>query len=560
MPDRHRTKAQLIQELETQRREVRRLHKELARPRQQDDTVAAAPADPVSQASAVRYRSVVDHIVDGVITIDSQGVIESINPAAEQMFGYREGECRGQNVGMLIPAACRNGKEDYFQRYRSQGTQSISRVGQEVEGRRKDGSVFPLELSVSQFELGSRRMFTGIIRDITRRKELETQLLQAQKMESIGQLAGGVAHDFNNQLGIILFDVDLLLAGTQEHTELREDLLKIRKVVLRSANLARQLLLFSRRQQLEPRPTDLNHHVRELRKMLGRLLGRPIEIQLDLTDALWRVNADPSTLDQVILNLAINSRDAMPDGGLLRFETSNVVMDERDGARHAQARPGRYACLRVIDNGVGMGEDVRLRVFEPFFTTKAEGRGTGLGLSVVYGIVQAHDGWIQVTSTPDQGSCFTVFLPALQEGVAGAAQPDNPAPGQHRSGQGEHILLLEDEAELRERARIALREHHYAVSACGSIADARAALEQSGHAYDLIISDVFLPDGRGTELIFQLHDRQPELPALLTTGYVDDHPDWDRVRKQRIAVLQKPFSLDTLLERVRQALETGGIG
>jgi PAS domain S-box-containing protein len=502
-----------------------------------------------------RYRSVVDNVVDGVITVDDQGTIESFNPAAERIFGYRAEAVLGRNVSVLMPEPFAGQHRAHMQRYLDTGEAHIIGIGREVEGRRQDGMTFPIELSVSQFRLAERVMFTGIVRDITERKLLQAQLLQAQKMESIGQLAGGIAHDFNNQLGIILFDVDLLLAGSDHHPELRDDLLKIRRVVLRGANLARQLLLFGRRQQMEPRPTDLNHHVQELRKMLGRLLGEHIVVRLHLADDLAATHADASNIDQVILNLALNSRDAMPDGGMLEFATANVVVGEEYHRLHRQARPGRYVRLEVGDTGCGMSAEVQLRIFEPFFTTKEEGKGTGLGLAVVYGIVQAHGGWIDVESHPGRGTRFFVYLPAIERPPS-ASHPAEPTADAGRRGHGEEVLLLEDDPELRERTGRALVESGYQVTTCGTVAEARQRLAQSALPVQLLLCDVRLPDGRGTELVFAVRGQRPTVPVVLLTGLVDDHPDWERVRREGLPVLHKPFAVADLLSHVERALRT----
>ncbi len=502
-----------------------------------------------------RYRSVVDNVVDGVITVDDQGTIESFNPAAERIFGYRAEAVLGRNVSVLMPEPFAGEHRGHMQRYLETGVARIIGIGREVEGRRQDGSTFPIELSVSQFRLAERVMFTGIVRDITERKLLQAQLLQAQKMESIGQLAGGIAHDFNNQLGIILFDVDLLLAGSDHHPELRDDLLKIRRVVLRGANLARQLLLFGRRQQMEPRPIDLNHHVQELRKMLGRLLGEHIVVRLHLADDLAATNADASNIDQVILNLALNSRDAMPDGGMLEFATANVVVGEEYHRLHRQARPGRYVRLEVGDTGCGMSAEVQLRIFEPFFTTKEEGKGTGLGLAVVYGIVQAHGGWIDVESYPGRGTRFLVYLPAIERRPS-SGNPAEPAPDAGRRGLGEEVLLLEDDPELRERTGRALVESGYRVTTCATVAEARQRLAQPARPVQLLLCDVRLPDGRGTELAFAVRAQHPTVPVVLLTGLVDDHADWERVRREGLPVLHKPFAVADLLTHVERALQT----
>jgi PAS domain S-box-containing protein len=389
MRDQDKTKAQLLGELAALRAEL--------------ETLRAAEAGTRSED---RYRSVVDNVVDGIITIDARGLIRSFNPAAERIFGYQAAEMVGRNVAMLMPEPYRGQHDGFIANYLKTGDARIIGIGREVVGQRRDGSVFPLELAVGEFRLDGERMFTGIVRDISQRKELEAQLLQAQKMESVGQLAGGIAHDFNNQLGIILFDLDLLIAQTEGNTALLHDLGKIRRVVLRAAELTRKLLLFSRRQRMEFRPLNLNQQVREMERMLARLLGTQIQIHLQLTEGLWAIQADPGALDQMLINLALNARDAMPEGGALYLETRNVPTPPP-----ASPYPGPLACLAVRDTGTGMEEKVRRRIFEPFFTTKDQ--GTGLGLAMVYGIVQSHRGWIAVDSSPGRGTRFEIFLPAL---------------------------------------------------------------------------------------------------------------------------------------------------
>ena len=310
MQDEKKTKKQLVEELQVLRAELQ----------QRDEQQQSDGAD-------LRYQSALENVVDGIITIDERGRIESFNRAAERIFGYVANEIVGRNINSLMPAPYHEEHDHYLHNYLATGNAKIIGIGREVTGQRKDGTTFPLDLAVSEFSQGDKRMFTGIVRDITERKQLEAQLVQAQKMESVGQLAGGIAHDFNNQLGIVLFDLDMMLA-VREEEELREDLLKIRKVVLRAANLTRQLLLFSRRQQIERQPLDLNGQVHELQKMLDRLLGEHIAVEMNLDEGLWTIDADPGNIDQVVLNLAINSRDAMPEGGCLRLTTSNVEIDE----------------------------------------------------------------------------------------------------------------------------------------------------------------------------------------------------------------------------------------
>ncbi|HJN28092.1 MAG TPA: PAS domain S-box protein [Candidatus Latescibacteria bacterium] len=524
-PERH----ELLEEVRALRRELAETH-------------------PQAASGRVRYQSVVDNVVDGIITIDEHGTIESFNPAAARIFGYDSSEVIGKPVQVLMPEPQASEHDGHVQRYLETGQRHIIGIGREVRGRRKDGHEFPMDLSVGEFVEDGLRKFTGVVRDITERKQLELQLLQAQKMESVGQLAGGVAHDFNNQLGILLFDVDMLLARIEEPT-FRDDLNKIRKTVLRAADLTRQLLVFSRRQRMEPQPVDVNHHVAELRKMMGRLLGANVDVVLQLADEVCIVNADPGNLDQVLINLSVNARDAMPEGGTLTIETRIVQIEEEDTSRGGE--PGSYCLLAVHDSGQGMEQEIRERVFEPFFTTKASGKGTGLGLSVVYGIVEAHGGWLKVHSTPGEGSCFEIYLPT-GDGVATTSVPHEEEE-EDAVGQGESVLLVEDDPDLRSRMEQVLGGSGYRVTPCGDLASARRS--HATQRFDLLVTDLMLPDGHGSELAFELMERSPGMRSIVVTGHTDGNVDWDEARRRGCPVLHKPLGMTELLEQVRLQLD-----
>ncbi|NKB70646.1 MAG: PAS domain S-box protein [Candidatus Latescibacteria bacterium] len=502
--------------------------------------------------SEEQLRSVVNNVIDGIITIDEEGRINSFNQAAEEIFGYLESDLLGQNVRLLMPQPYRQEHDGYLAQYRQTGAKKIIGHGRQVMGQRKDGEVFPIDLAVCEFWTKDKRYFTGIIRDITGRKLLEDQLLQAQKMESVGRLAGSIAHDFNNQLGIILFDVDMMLDLLTEQDPLYEDLLKIRKVILRSAGLTRQLLLFSRRQPMEMQPLVLNHQIGELQRMLDRLLGEAITVEIDLPPNLATVRADGGNLDQLMINLAINARDAMPEGGTLAIQTRNVEIDATYCKGHSQARPGPFVRLSITDSGTGMDEATAKQIFEPFFTTKEVGKGTGLGLSVVYGIVQAHEGWITVSSQPDQGTTFEIYLPALVTAGDRDAFASPQRDAAQLTGNKERVLLAEDEDELRERLEKLLVKQGYLVTACGTATQVREAFAARQSNFDLFISDAVLPDGRGPELITEFLAAEPAMPALLITGYVED---WEsQLEKLKLPILQKPFAVAVLLEKVKQLL------
>jgi len=538
------------------------LLREVAQLRKQVDTLSAARHAEQLQSlvdlrhSEERFHSLFQTVGSVIILLSPQCQILEWNGEAERIYGWPRYEAVGQDfLELCIDEELR--------------TPLRAQVEQVLEGRplrgyesataTRDGSRLTLVWNADRMAAADGTP-VGVIacgRDITGRKALEAQLLQAQKMESIGQLAGGIAHDFNNQLGIILFDVDLLLAGAESGTELRDDLQKIRKVVLRAADLTRQLLVFSRRQQMVPQRVDLNQHIHELQRMLGRVLGEDVELVLGLTDGDCVALADPGNIDQIIINLCVNARDAMPGGGNLALRTDTVLIGEDYCRQYPQASPGRHCRLVVADSGAGMEEEVVARIFEPFFTTKETGRGTGLGLSVVYGIVEAHKGWIVVDSQPGQGSRFEIFLPTHEQEPEGApAARERTGAGEGR-GRGERILILEDEADLRERTRRLLETNGYAVTACGSVSEAREAWESDAGRFELIMSDLVLPDGRGSALVLELLERDPSLRVLIVTGYPNERLEWERQCGGRHPVLHKPFSVSDLLSRIAGSLSDG---
>lgn len=385
--------------------------------------------------------------------------------------------------------------------------------------------------------------------------ERDEQLRQSQKLEAVGRLAGGVAHDFNNQLAIIRGYVDMVLDEMDEDSREYQHLGQIGKAVERSASLTEQLLMFSSKQPVNMKPLDVNHHVGDLQKMLDRILGENIEVDLDLEDEIWTVSADSGNIDHVITNLSLNARDAMPEGGRLTVQTRNAKIDDAYCLLVPDARPGNFACLTVSDTGTGMSDEVLSRLFEPFFTTKEAGKGTGLGLSVVYGIVQSHGGWVTVESETQKGSRLSIFLPAVEDEALRKEEEPVISLDQFR-GSGQQVLLIEDEPALRAMTAQALTDKGYRVRACGSAGEATHAFGQT--AFDLVLSDVGLPDGRGTDVVFGFLDEQPDLHAILVTGYTDERSEWQRVQDAGLLILQKPVAMSDLLKCVHEALHTGG--
>jgi nitrogen-specific signal transduction histidine kinase/CheY-like chemotaxis protein len=380
----------------------------------------------------------------------------------------------------------------------------------------------------------------------------EEQLRHAQKMEAVGQLAGGIAHDFNNLLTGILSYSDLVLQELRHGDPIRADLEQIRHAGERAAALTRQLLAFSRRQVLQPRVLSLNASVTELDSMLRRLAGADVSLETELDPGLWYVLADPGQLEQVLVNLVVNARDAMPDGGRLRIETANLNLQAADDSRANGVRAGDYVTLSVRDSGVGMDVPTQARIFEPFFTTKTAGKGTGLGLSTVYGIVEQSGGHIAVESAPGQGAAFTIFLPRHDgPGVAGTGKVDRRS----LPGGTETLLLVEDEAAVRASARRLLERHGYTVIEARHGAEALRIVEAGDRQIDLVLTDLVMPEMGGRELVERLRARHPSLKVLYMSGYSERTVTVDGVMPAGTGFVEKPFTIEQLTRRTREILD-----
>ncbi|MCD6170738.1 MAG: GAF domain-containing protein [Candidatus Latescibacteria bacterium] len=397
------------------------------------------------------------------------------------------------------------------------------------------------------------RLFRETQRAYEELQKTQNQLLHVQKMEAIGALAAGVAHDFNNMLTAVQGNTELALMTLGEDDPSYRYLNEVRKVTMRAANLTRQLLLFSRRQPMERVPFDLNRVIQDLTKMLSDIIGEETSLTTDLGTDLWTVQGDAGTIEQVIMNLVVNARDAMPEGGEITIRTQNVQVDQEYCKTHSYARPGRFVRLSVRDTGEGIDQAIIDRIFEPFFTTKERGRGTGMGLSVVYGIVKQHQGWITVESSPGQGSIFEVYLPAVS--IKPEEEPKASVSLEAFRGSGERILLVEDEESVRGLITKGLSENGYIVLAAANSGEALDIFEREAGDFDLLFSDVILPDGRGPELAERLLKRKPGMSVLFTSGYSDEKSDWSAIREGGYPYLQKPYSLSTMLRAVRDALK-----
>jgi two-component system, cell cycle sensor histidine kinase and response regulator CckA len=472
------------------------------------------------------------------------------NPAFEKITGYTHAEIQGRNCRFLQGPGTDPVAVDKVRAAIREKRPCLV----ELLNYRKDGAPFWNALSVAPvFDNGGNLChFVGMQTDVTSLKSLEQQLRQAQKMEAFGQLAGGVAHDFNNLLTIILGYSELMLFSLPPDDGSREPAQEIRNAAERAALLTRQLLAFSRKQVVEAQVLDLNGVVAGMEKMLKRLIGEDVELTAVPAPGLASVKADPGQVEQVILNLAVNARDAMPQGGKITIETANVDLDEGYGQSHAEVVPGRYVLLAVSDTGCGMTEEVKAHVFEPFFTTKEVGKGTGLGLATVFGIVKQSGGHIRVYSEAGHGTTIKIYLPSVAGAVPAVQSIVEPEPA--RSG-GQTILLVEDEKAVRAMTGLALRSKGYTLLEAANGEEAVRLGEQHTGPIHLLMSDVVMPRMGGRQLAERLTSQHPEMRVLFVSGYTDDAVVRHGVLRAEVAFLQKPFTMDALHRKVQKILD-----
>jgi len=421
---------------------------------------------------------------------------------------------------------------------------------------RPDGSARQVVLSTEPLSLGSIPCLLILIEDITEHLKIEAQLRQSQKMEVIGRMAAGIAHEFNNLLTVIQGDVGLLQCANPNQVDRAALLEQIMQASQRAATFTRQLLAFSRKQVLQPRVLNLSELVTRTKKMLSRLMGEKFEVEVHCQSEIVSLRADEGGLEQILMNLVLNARDAMPDGGTVEIGSSIVTMTEADVLRNPDARPGRFACMRVKDHGHGMSAQIMSRIFDPFFTTKDVGKGTGLGLSTIHGIVKQHEGWVEVTSEVGKGSTFEVFIPACDNSPASAKPTDKTAlPAE---GKGEVILVVEDEIAVRELACMALRKRGYQVLHASNGPAAIDIWMKNPNPVDLVLTDMVMPNGMsGGELAKELIKRNPKLKIIYTSGYSPEILKQDSLLSQGINFLPKPYDLPALLKAVRLCLDGG---
>jgi len=503
---------------------------------------------------AMRDRAIAA-VSQGIVITDALRADQPItyaSPGFTRITGYEAAEVIGRNCRFLQGP----GTDPASVATLSEAVRLERACTVELLNVRKDGSTFWNSIALSPVKDAKNRVtnFVGVQTDVTARRTLESQFLQAQKMEAVGRLAGGVAHDFNNLLSVILSYADLIAAELKPEEPLSADVAEIRQAALRAAELTRQLLAFSRQQVLQPRVLSLTPILAGMEKLLARLLGADIEVTILPGAVLGNVNADPGQIEQIVMNLAVNARDAMPDGGKLTIETANVDLDGPYAAVHHGVAAGPYVLLAVSDTGMGMDKPTLARIFEPFFTTKEKGKGTGLGLATVFGIVRQSGGHIFVYSEVGRGSTFKIYLPRVG-GAAAEARPSvsvgaEPA-STHRSGT---ILLVEDEEQVRTIARNILRRQGYVVLDAANGGEALLICEQHPGNIDLLLTDVVLPRMSGRQLAERLAPVRTAMRVLYMSGYTDDAILQHGIIDSGVAFLQKPFTPSTLTQKVREVL------
>jgi PAS domain S-box-containing protein len=500
-----------------------------------------------------RFRLLVQAVTDyAIVMLDPEGRIVCWNTGAERVFGYEEAEVVRRHYALFFTAEDRD-RDEPGKELRT----AVDRGRFEGEGWRvrKDGSRFLAHVIIAAVRPGGTGPLLGfsqVTQDVTERRRLEEQLRQAQKMEAAGTLAAGVAHDFNNLLTVINGYSDILLATLHEHDKSRGAVEQINKAGERAAALTRQLLAFSRKQVLAPRVLDLNALLGEIEALLRRLVGENVEVVLSPGADLRRIEADPSQIEQVVINLAANARDAMPGGGRLTIQTGNVDLGQDGSAGPSEVRPGPYVRLSLADTGVGMDEKTKARIFEPFFTTKQAGGGTGLGLATVHGVVKQSGGHVEVASEPGAGTTFAVYLP----GVVGPVR-EEPAHPYARGvvGGRETLLLVEDESGVRGLGRYLLQKGGYNVLVASDGGEALEVSDRYEGPIHLLVTDIIMPGINGLQVASRLRPLRPGMRVLYLSGYSEEAIARQGVIGSQIAFLQKPFAPKDLANKVREVLD-----
>jgi hypothetical protein len=517
-------------------------------PRPVKEVVSKPVQSSSSDPNEERYRALFELSPLPMWVYDPETLaILEVNAAAVQHYGYSRDEMLAMTLKDIRPP------EEVPKLLAVDRSSEDRRHAGVWRHRKKDGSLIDVDVYTHEATVGGGRLRLAILRDITEQKKLAEQLLLAQKMEVIGRLASGIAHDFNNLLTAILGYCGILTRQAREGLPSQGEIEKIERAAERAAALTRQLLAVSRQQVLSPEVIDLNAVVTDIEKMLRRIIGEDLELVTVLAPGLGRVKADRGQIEQVILNLAVNARDAMPTGGRLTLETRNVELDDDYVRQHIAVRPGPYMVLAVSDTGAGMTEEVRSHIFEPFFTTKERGKGTGLGLSTTFGIVEQSGGNIWVYSEPGRGTTFKVYLPRVEEPLATAERPAPAVAARSPSGHAT-ILLAEDDDMVRLLAQIALESHGYTVLAAPGGMEALEILARHSEPIHLLVTDLLMPGMIGTELAARVTALRPEIKVLFMSGYTDNAIAGHEGFTGTVTLVEKPFTVDVLVGKVREIL------
>ncbi len=503
-------------------------------------------AEEALRASEQRTRALMENAKDAILVTNMRGLVVEVNHAGEELFRRSRGEFAGRHFFDLLVADEREKVRRRFEAVLA----GRALEAQETIAVTADGRAVPIEISGSLVEIGSERLLLAIVRDVSERKRLEEQFRQVQKMEAIGRLAGGVAHDFNNLLTVILGYSDVVNSQLPAGHPLRQEVEQIQKAGERASALTRQLLAFSRTQVLVPQLIDVGEIVTDIDRMLRRLIGEHINLLTVCDPDTGLVKADPGQLEQVLLNLAVNARDAMPGGGKLTIKTRNAEFGEADDAT---AAPGSYVMIAVSDTGAGMDAETKAHIFEPFFTTKEKGKGTGLGLATVYGIVKQSGGFIRVSSEPGRGTAFEIYLPRVEEELDSPRRRIPPAP--ESAGGTETLLLLEEDEGLRRLAREVLENHGYKVIETSGWETALELAARHPGPIDLVLADAVVPETGGQTIVSRLSALRPGVKILSMSGDTSDAVLGPGAPDAGVALLPKPFAPGDLARRVRQLLD-----